>query len=102
MSKGGYNGGSTVVGPGSGWFNTAKPKPRQRNKFVQVGDALAQKWKEQRQEFEKQPQGSLLISKEDVEAQGMLGKPSPKVQRKREKLARKRAASDQVGGAKEG
>lgn len=29
MGKGGYNGGSTIVGPGSGWFS--KPKEKQRS-----------------------------------------------------------------------
>lgn len=28
MSKGGYNGGSTIIGPGSlGWFSKPRPKP---------------------------------------------------------------------------
>lgn len=32
MGKGGYNGGSTVIGPGSGWFSKPKPAPAQPKK----------------------------------------------------------------------
>lgn len=30
MGRGGYNGGSTIVGPGSGWFGYGKPKQRKK------------------------------------------------------------------------
>jgi hypothetical protein len=30
MAKGGYNGGSTVLGPGSSWLSRGKPKPKRR------------------------------------------------------------------------
>lgn len=31
MAKGGYNGGSTIVGPASGWFSSGKGKRKPKN-----------------------------------------------------------------------
>jgi hypothetical protein len=32
MDKGGYHGGSTIIGPGSGWFGTSQPATKKKKK----------------------------------------------------------------------
>lgn len=75
MSRGGYLGGSTVIGPRSGWFSKGKPQRRKgkRGKGKQVATAYSAK--------------SLILSEKEAQNRGLT---------RAEWLQRMRARSDDL------
>jgi hypothetical protein len=58
MGKGGYTGGSTVIGPRSGWFTTGqKPKKKGTKKGAQPRNAYSAK--------------SLILNEKEAQARGL-------------------------------
>jgi len=90
MAKGGYNGGSTLIRPGSSWFSKGKPKATKKTPLV-ASEASLQQRIEQAAE-------KLAKTQADFDCGRMkskMPKPSPvrmsKKKRKKLKLAAKRA-----------
>ena len=90
MAKGGYNGGSTLIRPGSSWFSKSKPKAKKKPPLV-LSEAVLQQRIEQAAE-------KLAQTQSDFDCGRMKPKPpnpNPlrigKKKRKKLKLAAKRA-----------
>lgn len=66
MGKGGYRGGSTIVGPSSGWFTSHAPKPRQRDKSTLVGNAANAARVEARATWDPAIEVSRVVSADEV------------------------------------
>ena len=94
MAKGGYNGGSTVLGPGSSWLSRGKPKPKRRT----IGIRYAHLSEAELQERIAQAALRLERTQADFEAGRLMPAPpkpaiatSSKKKRRKLKLAARRA-----------
>lgn len=87
MAKGGYNGGSTILGPGSNWFSRSTPKQKRKAIYKNLSEAEIQ---------ERIKQASLRLEglQADFDA-GRLKPPAPPrpalIESKKQRLARLRA-----------
>lgn len=66
MGKGGYRGGSTIVGARSGWFSMSPKKAPQTNKFVAIGNDLAANRRDERRNWDVQTNCAVVMSREEL------------------------------------
>lgn len=66
MNKGGYRGGSAIIGPRSGWFSSSAPKKRPLSKAAAVGNAVTAARAEARAAWTAEDNPSILVSAEEL------------------------------------
>lgn len=78
MSKGGYRGGSTVVGRGSGWFTSTPPTKRPESRAARVGRAVTAAREQERADWNGAEHPAEVLSASELAAR--LGPPPARTQ----------------------
>lgn len=68
MGKGGFNGGSTLVGPTSGWFTTSVRKKKVVDRATACGNAAAMARKDEREGWKFAENKTRLLSPDELNA----------------------------------
>jgi len=104
MGRGGYLGGSTTIGPGSGWFSRSKPRPTKGERKAaptqqEAAEKVAARRREEQKRQEKIREAAAREKAEKAKLQqARRADPGYRARKKFEALRRDRAETSRIAG----